>query len=178
VHSVGVSGSVATIDLSTQFVSGGGSLSMQERVAQVVFTLTGIPGVDRVAFKIDGAPVTTIGGEGVIVSPPVGRASFAAFEPQVLVATPAPGDVVTSPVVVTGEINSFEGVGTFELRGPDGRLLAEGFGMGAMGEWLPFAVALDSSLGSDASGWLFARPSQGREGLAPPDAVIPVRFRG
>ena len=40
----------ATVDLTSTFGSGGGSLSMQERVAQVVYTLTGFPSVQRVVF--------------------------------------------------------------------------------------------------------------------------------
>ena len=56
---------LATVDLSKQFESGGGSLSMQLRVAQVVGTLTQFPTVKRVAFRIDGKPVESIGGEGV-----------------------------------------------------------------------------------------------------------------
>ena len=168
---------VATIDLSARFTSGGGSLSMQERVAQVVFTLTGRPGIDSVSFSIDGKHTATIGGEGLIVDPPVRRSTFESFLPQVLVVTPAPGDVITSPLVVTGQINSFEGGATFELVAADGRSLAQGIGQGAMGFWLPFASSLGFEAGGAERGTLVARPSSGLEGLPTPDAVIPVRFR-
>ena len=57
----------ATVDLSGEFVSGGGSLSMRARLAQVVYTLTQFPTVDGVAFRIDGKPTTTFGGEGVLI---------------------------------------------------------------------------------------------------------------
>jgi ribosomal protein L24E len=168
-------GPVANVDLSAQFVSGGGSLSIQERVAQVVFTLTGLPGIHAVSFSINGRHVTTIGGEGLIVDPPVTRSTFDSFRPQVLVVTPAPGDVITSPLVVTGEINSFEGGANFELTAADGRVLAEGIGTGAMGFWLPFASALAFQPAGSA-GTLAARPSSGVETRPPPEAVIPVRF--
>ena len=63
---VSVSRGVAAVDLSRRFESGGGSLSMQLRVAQVVFTLTQFPAVSRVAFRLDGRPVESIGGEGIL----------------------------------------------------------------------------------------------------------------
>lgn len=67
-------GGVAEVDLSGEFASGGGSLSMLTRVAQVVYTLTGFPTVGSVRFLIDGERVASIGGEGVIVDPPLTRA--------------------------------------------------------------------------------------------------------
>jgi spore germination protein GerM len=69
-----ITGGVAEVDLSGDFASGGGSLSMLTRVAQVVYTLTGFPTVDSVRFLIDGERVESIGGEGVIVDPPLTRA--------------------------------------------------------------------------------------------------------
>ncbi len=65
---------VAEVDLSGEFASGGGSLSMLTRVAQVVYTLTGFPTAESVRFLIDGERVESIGGEGVIVDPPLTRA--------------------------------------------------------------------------------------------------------
>lgn len=60
-----VSGGAATVDLSGAFQTGGGSLSMQLRVAHVGFTATQFDGVDRVTIKLDGDAVDYIGGEGV-----------------------------------------------------------------------------------------------------------------
>jgi hypothetical protein len=177
VRSVSVAGKVATVDLTGQFITGGGSLSMLLRTAQVVFTLTGLPGIDRVAFSIDGNHVITIGAEGVMVDPNVGRVDFADFEPQVLVDTPAPGDLVTSPLWITGAINSFEGVATFDLYTAGGRLLAHTIGMGEMGQWRPFSTPLAFQAAGETTGTLVARPTQGKEGIPPADAVIPVRFR-
>ena len=70
---VSVADGVATVDLSGTFDDGGGSASMLGRVAQVVATLTQFPTIERVAFRLDGEPVETIGGEGVVVDPPIGR---------------------------------------------------------------------------------------------------------
>ena len=45
---------VMTIDLSSEFASGGGSLGMQLRVAQVVYTATQFENVDAVRITIEG----------------------------------------------------------------------------------------------------------------------------
>jgi sporulation and spore germination protein/immunoglobulin-like protein involved in spore germination len=115
---------VATVDLSGRFAAGGGSLSMLLRVAQVVHTVTQFPTVDRVAFRIDGKPVTAIGGEGVVVSPPVGRKSFEGQAPPILVEQPLPGDVVAGPIGVRGTANVFEARLVAELRSTGGTVLA------------------------------------------------------
>ena len=97
-----------TVDLSGRFQSGGGSQSMLLRVAQVVYTATTFPTVDRVAFSLDGRPVSAIGGEGVVVSPPVTRSSFEAQTPAILVEQPLAGDRVSTPVRIRGTANVFE----------------------------------------------------------------------
>jgi Sporulation and spore germination/Immunoglobulin-like domain of bacterial spore germination len=99
---------VATVDLSSRFTSGGGSLSMQLRVAQVVGTLTQFPTVSRVAFRIDGTPVKSIGGEGVSVSPPVNLNDFENVLPAILVEGPVPGQTVSNPFRLFGSANVFE----------------------------------------------------------------------
>jgi germination protein M len=123
-HGVSVSGRVATVDFSRHFQAGGGSQSMLLRVAQVVHTATQFPTVERVAFRIDGRPVAAIGGEGVIVSPPVGRAAFEGQAPAILVEQPLPGDRVGTTLVVRGTANVFEARLVVDVRAPDGRLLA------------------------------------------------------
>ena len=65
---------LATVDLSSQFESGGGSLSMMARIAQVVFTATQFDNVDRVLFWLDGEPIEFIGGEGIMLDEPQARA--------------------------------------------------------------------------------------------------------
>lgn len=121
---ISVSRGVATVDLARRFESGGGSLSMQLRVAQVVYTLTQFPTVRRVAFRLDGRPVESIGGEGVLVSPPVGRAGFEAQTPPILVEEPLPGDSVDTPIVVRGTANVFEARLVVDLVTTNGVVLA------------------------------------------------------
>jgi hypothetical protein len=118
-----IRGGLATIDLSRRFASGGGSLSMRARVAQVVFTLTRFATVRRVAFRLDGRAVTSIGGEGVIVSPPVDRADFEDLSPIILIESPLREQRVRSPLAVEGTSNTFEARLQVDLLEPGGRRL-------------------------------------------------------
>jgi hypothetical protein len=124
---------IASVDLSSEFTSGGGSLSMTARVAQVVFTMTQFAQVDAVRFLIDGETVEAIGGEGVMVEEPLGRDAFdwdggfgdLGLYPSILVESPRPGDEITSPVRVTGSADVFEAVFLLEVVDGDGLIVAE-----------------------------------------------------
>lgn len=118
---------IVTVDLDGSFDEGGGSASMLGRVAQVVATLTRFPTIRRVAFRLDGEPVETIGGEGVVVDPPVGRLSIEQQTPQILVESPLPGDRVTSPVRVRGTANVFEATVSLEVRNVAGDVVLRTF---------------------------------------------------
>jgi hypothetical protein len=99
---------VATVDLSAEFGSGGGSASMMGRVAQVVFTLTQFSTVDAVSFELDGEPVTALGGEGLLLEEPQTRADWEDLTPAILVESPLPFAEVTSPLRIQGTANTFE----------------------------------------------------------------------
>lgn len=109
---------IATVDLSDEFGSGGGSASMMGRVAQVVFTLTQFPTVDSVLFELEGEPVTALGGEGLLLEEPQTRADWEDLAPAILVEAPLPFAVVTSPLRITGTANTFEAV--FRVNVTDG----------------------------------------------------------
>ncbi|MEU1273709.1 GerMN domain-containing protein [Streptomyces sp. NPDC005799] len=116
-HSVVIRDHVATVDLSGRYDDGGGSLSMRARLAQVVFTATRFSGVQKVRFEIDGKLVKHLGGEGVVINGPVGRADFEDVCPAVLVESPMIGDTVRTPLRVWGTANTFEAV--FRLKVTD-----------------------------------------------------------
>jgi spore germination protein GerM len=67
---------IAKVDLTSEYQSGGGSLSMQVRLAQVVYTLTQFPTVKAVRFQLDGRPVDVFSGEGIVLDHPVGRSDY------------------------------------------------------------------------------------------------------
>jgi germination protein M len=101
-RSVSISSGTATVSLTA------GGLSTMAR-AQVVFTLTQFPTVQRVV--IDGGA-------------PLSRADFESVAPQVLVESPGWGDTVTSPLRVRGSANTFEAVFRLEVTDWDGRIVA------------------------------------------------------
>jgi germination protein M len=123
--SLSVAGGVATADLSREFEAGGGSSSMQARVAQVVYTLTQFPNVRSVRFRMGGIDVKALGGEGLMLDEPKTRADYEDVTPQILVETPAPGTEVRSPLRIQGTANTFEAMFTVRLLGADGQTLAE-----------------------------------------------------
>lgn len=121
---VEIADGTAVVDLSAEFGSGGGSLSMGLRVAEVVHTLTQFGNVDRVVFKIEDRRVEALGGEGLLLEEPQTRAHWEQHAPAVLIESPAFGEPTAMPLVVKGSANVFEGRFALDLQGPLGTTLA------------------------------------------------------
>ena len=178
-NGISISDGVATVDLSSEFESGGGALSMQVRVAQVVYTLTRFPTVESVAFEIDGQPVEAIGGEGVMVSPPVDRADFADNTlPAILVESPAPWQKVSSPLRVTGTSNTFEATFAYEIVDQAGLVVAEGSGMATAGTgtWGTFDVTIPFDITREGIGALIVFEQSAKDGSRINLVEIPLDF--
>ncbi len=118
---------IARVDLTSEFESGGGSASMQTRLAQVVYTITQFPTVKGVLFSLDGEPVDVIGGEGILVDEPLTRRDFARLLPAILVTGPALGQEVGSPVTIRGSANVFEANVGIQILDEHGDVLVETF---------------------------------------------------
>jgi len=135
---------LATVDLSREFESGGGSLSMFSRLAQIIYTVTQFPTVDEVQFALDGQPVTVFSNEGLMIDEPGSRSHFVDLLPTVFVDTPAAGAGVETPLRMTGMAAVFEATFLYRLETPDGTVLAEGFAMSDNGVgWGAFDVTLE-----------------------------------
>jgi len=128
-NGVAVADGTATVDLSREFEAGGGSASMQARVAQVVYTLTQWPWIQRVTFELDGDPVTAIGGEGVPARG-VTREDLTGVLPPIFIDPPLAS--ATSPLSVSGSASVYEGTVSLRLEA-SGETLAEGFTTAAEG---------------------------------------------
>jgi hypothetical protein len=171
-----VAGGTATVDLSREFESGGGSLSMLSRLAQLVFTLTQFSTVDRVVLELEGEPVEALGGEGVVIDHPLTREDFADLTPLILVERPALGETVTSPVRVSGTASVFEATLQVRLIGPAGETLgdevvtaSEGApGRGTFSVELPFAAS--------GEGVVEAYTLSAADGSEQHNVAVPVRL--
>jgi spore germination protein GerM len=79
-RSGGVSGGIATIDLGQHFTEIAGRDQIVA-LAQIVSTVTGLPGVGRVRFTLDGNPVGILRGDGAVTTETVSRDDYATLAP-------------------------------------------------------------------------------------------------
>ncbi len=91
--SVSVKDRLADVNLSAQFESADADVIQLLRVAQVVYTLTELPNVDAVRFRIHGAPQAVVDQQGV-AHEIVSRSRYSQFEPT----DPSGGEVGDSQV--------------------------------------------------------------------------------
>jgi hypothetical protein len=178
-RSVSFGNDLATVDLSREFESGGGSASMLVRVAQVVYTLTQFPSIDRVRFRIDGEVREAIGGEGVVVDPPVGRGDFEDQTPAILVESPAPGDTIGRRFTVSGTANTFEATVNLRLVDADGDTLLETFTTATSGSGVrgTFQGKLQYAGGETGEGTFVAYELSAADGSEINVVEIPVELR-
>lgn len=117
---------VAAVDLSREFESGGGSLSIMGRVAQITYTATGFPEVASVRFLLDGVPLDVLGGEGLIIDRPQAREDWVDLVPPILVEAPAFGSTVPDEIRIAGSADLESGVVSFAIVDADGLIVEEG----------------------------------------------------
>jgi hypothetical protein len=137
---------------------GGASLSPAAE-AQVVYTLTQFPTVQRVNGKT--------------------RADVEEYVPAILVERPAPNAEVTSPLHVTGNANTFEATFQYKLQDANGKVLAQHFvtatsGSGTRGT---FDVTIDFSVDAAQSGALVVYENSAENGAVVHERTIPLRLR-
>ncbi len=122
---ISINDGIATVNLSREFESGGGSASMFGRLAQVTFTLTQFSSVKSVLFELDGKPVSLFSAEGIILDHPVGRADYDDEFAAIFVDRPAWGAAVGNPARVAGLANVFEAQFLVQLLDGTGTVIAE-----------------------------------------------------
>jgi germination protein M len=128
-----INNGVATVDLSREFESGGGSASVLGRLGQVVYTLTQFPSVKSVLFEVEGREVHAFGGEGAVLDGPVGRSDYDSVLPNIFVDRPAWGAALGNPGRVSGNANVFEATFRITLLDGSGRQLVDQQAMATCG---------------------------------------------
>ena len=169
-------GSTYFVDLSSEFESGGGSLSMQLRVAQVVYTATQFERIDSVRIMIEGEMVESIGGEGLIVSEPLTRRDFQDVAPPIVVERPRAGQTFRSGDLVSGFANVFEANVSINIADENGKVLFETFTTATCGSgcWGDFSEAIEFEIDEQQQGRVNVLTYSAEDG-SPQDRVsIPV----
>ena len=138
---------IATVDLSREFESGGGSFSMSGRLAQVVYSLTQFPEIKSVVFELDGEAVTVFSSEGILIEEPVTRDDYLDQAPLILVDSPPYGGTLGNPARISGSAAVFEAVFQAVIADQDGLILSDapvmtdnGTGWGTFDATIPYDV--------------------------------------
>ncbi len=130
---ISIRNGVATVDLSREFESGGGSASAFYRLQQVLYTLTQFSTVRSVLFQVEGRTVTTFGSEGVVLDGPMERGDFADLLPSIFVDRPAYGAAANNPARITGNANVFEASFRIAILDGSGKILVDEHAMATCG---------------------------------------------
>ena len=162
-----ISGSVASINLSSEFGQSTGSANPSLRLAQVVYTLTQFSTVTSVAFQLDGTPMTTGGGD---------RAAYSAELPAIFVDRPAWGAAAASPLTVSGVANVFEAAFRVQVKSASGTILADQPVMAACGTgcWGTFSATIPYSISTAQWGTLRVFDLSAKDGSPVDVTVYPV----
>jgi hypothetical protein len=174
---IAIRNGIATVDLTSEFQSGGGSRSMQLRLGQIVYTLTQFPTVQKVRFLLDGTPVNVFSSGGIVLDHPVGRAEYINLVPAIEVSKPADDARVASPVTVAGTANVFEANVTVEVLDAAGKVVGKTFttatcGTGCRGT---YSVPVDFKVGREQAGTIVVHDDDAAGTGTPPHSVrVPV----
>ncbi len=164
-----IASGTATVNVSHEFASGGGSLSMFMRLGQLTWTVTQFPTVTRVRLQLNGVPVTTFSGEGIVLSAPLTRASFRDdILAPISVDRPAYRAAFASGTHVTGVANVFEA--TFRVAVLDARrhvlVNRQVLATCGTGCWGRFDVTVPYTISHAQWGWLRVWSASAKDGSA------------
>jgi len=174
-----IDGAIARVDLTSEFESGGGTASMQERLAQVVYTLTQFPTVKGVHFYLDGRLICVPRGEALVCDKPMTRRDYADLLPAILVTSPALNQAVGSPVVIRGSANVFEANVGIQILDQNGNVLVDTFTTAACGTGCrgAFRASVAYEVGREQDGTIVVHDDDAAgTGTFPHEVRIPVRL--
>ncbi|MDA8297809.1 MAG: GerMN domain-containing protein [Actinomycetota bacterium] len=179
-RSLSITDGVARADFDARFASGGGSLSVIGRVDQVVYTLTQFPSVRRVLFLVNGKLARTFTGEGLVLDRPVARSDERSLLPPIFVERPAVGDVVRSPLRLSGLANTFEATFQVNLLDAGGRIVVRRtvHASAGTGTWGTYSQSLSFTKARPGNGRLVVFERSAKDGRPIHVVRIPVRLAG
>lgn len=177
-NAVSVDAGIAHVELSDTFGSGGGSLSMMARLAQVVYTLTQFSTVEGVVFESDGVPIEVFGSEGIVLDQPLARADFEDLTPAIFVDGPAPFDTVGPQVRVHGTSNVFEATFMVRLTDSTGEVVYEHYQMATSGTGTrgTFDFIIDAAGGTSGAATLRLWEPSAKDGSDTNVVEIPIEL--
>lgn len=169
-----ISTGIATVDLSSPFGSAGSQPTMPLQLAQLVYTLTQFPTVTGVRFEIDGTGVTVAG--GVPVQDLQTRAMYGGYLPPITVTSPVIGEVVASPVTVSGTADVYEAVVSVRILDSAGNEIARTFGNASCGTGCrgAYSVTVSYTVPQAEPGTMEVFESSAKNGLPLNVQQIPV----
>jgi germination protein M len=106
---------IATVDLSGEFAAAAGGDAYQQRLGQVVYTLTQFPSVKGVNLRIDGE------GDANVLK----RTDYVDLLPTMWVDRPGWGAAIGNPAHVTGSADVFEATFRVAILDGSGKVLAD-----------------------------------------------------
>jgi hypothetical protein len=166
-------GDVFVVDLAGSFAALGPQFSGQQRVAQIVFTLTVFP--VKVLFQIDGQPARAVGGF-LLPDHPLGRDDLAEWAPPILLESVGPDEVLTPATVISGSTSTANTDVGVRVTNGTGQVLFEGTTRSADGRGPRHTFTTSA---------LFAAPSPGpgtltlwdaTPGVTPLVITVPVKL--
>jgi hypothetical protein len=97
-------------------------------IASIVNTLTEFPTIQKVSFTVDGSVEKAIDwwGHVGLSEQPFSRNLADVWEPAIWVTTPSSGQMITSPVEISGSARVFEATVNYRIKDDKGKILDEG----------------------------------------------------
>jgi germination protein M len=151
-----IEGGEATVNLSSEFESGGDASAVQTRLGQVVYTLTQFPTVQSVAVQVEGVPPAKA----------LGRADFVGLLPAIWVDRPAWNAAIGNPAHVTGSADVFEATFRISILDGSGTVIADQQAMATCGSGCrgTFDTSVPYSIGKAQYGTLRVYEPSAKDG--------------
>lgn len=98
--------------------------------------------------------------------------------PQIILNEPAQWQQVSSPIVVTGLGNAFEGVVIVQVRDSRWRIVGSGRGLAAMGEYKPFTITVPYTVTTTQLGYVDVYATSGADDMPVDMVTVQVTLKG